>query len=149
MSSFMRRSDSSDVPPTPGEISGPLMAQYLMALLGGSGRRRGGVGGEDPFAGLFGPSAFGPENGRWGDYAFSQEALDQIISEIMENSNTHRPVAATDEITDKLPREVLEEGCKYRKAGLVFFIFTRPYSPAVGEGLRRVQGTVQLAHGGP
>jgi E3 ubiquitin-protein ligase RNF115/126 len=30
----------------------------------------------------------------------------------MENSNAHRPVPATDEIMEKLPREVLEAGCK-------------------------------------
>lgn len=31
----------------------------------------------------------------------------------MENSNTGRPVPATDEIVDKLPREVLEIGCMF------------------------------------
>ena len=31
----------------------------------------------------------------------------------MENSNAHRPVPATEEIIQKLPREVLEEGCEY------------------------------------
>ena len=30
----------------------------------------------------------------------------------MEQSNAHRPVPATDEIMAKLPRELLEEGCK-------------------------------------
>lgn len=39
-------------------------------------------------------------------------ALDQIITQIMENSNTGRPVPATDEIIENLPREVLEAGCK-------------------------------------
>ncbi len=73
----------------------------------------------------------GGEQGRWGDYVFNQEgiqslsgtkytplndfgvcaALDQIITQIMENSAAH-PVPATDEIMEKLPREVLEEGCK-------------------------------------
>lgn len=38
-------------------------------------------------------------------------ALDQIISQIMENSNAHQPVPATEEVVEKLPREVLEEGC--------------------------------------
>lgn len=41
-------------------------------------------------------------------------ALDQIITQIMENSNSHAPVPATEEIMDKLPRSILEEGCKYR-----------------------------------
>ena len=39
-------------------------------------------------------------------------ALDQVITQIMEQSNAHRPVPATDEIMAKLPRELLEEGCK-------------------------------------
>jgi E3 ubiquitin-protein ligase RNF115/126 len=121
MSSFMRRSDSSDMPGTPGEIAGPVMAQYLMALLSGMPHGRGGDG-EDPFGGMFGPGMLGPENGRWGDYAFSQEALDQIMTEIMENSNAHRPVPAPDETIDKLPREVLEDGCEctFRPRWLMF-----------------------------
>ncbi|KIM47465.1 hypothetical protein M413DRAFT_439124 [Hebeloma cylindrosporum] len=77
-----------------GNISGPLMAQYLMALLGH----------RDPA--LFGM----PENGRMGDYVFNQEALDQIISQLMETTNAHRPVPATDDIIKKLPREVLLHG---------------------------------------
>jgi hypothetical protein len=39
-------------------------------------------------------------------------ALDQVITQIMEHSNGHRPVPATEEIIEKLPREVLMEGCK-------------------------------------
>ncbi|PPQ79399.1 LOW QUALITY PROTEIN: hypothetical protein CVT25_002669 [Psilocybe cyanescens] len=77
------------------DISGPLMAQYLMALL------------SQHDLGMFGGV---PENGRMGDYVFNQEALDNIITQIMENSNSHRPVPATEEIIQKLPREVLEEG---------------------------------------
>ncbi|RPD65085.1 hypothetical protein L227DRAFT_650200 [Lentinus tigrinus ALCF2SS1-6] len=92
-------------------ITGPLLAQYLLTLMGPG---RGG----DPFAellgGVFGPGATpgagGSEPGRWGDYVFNQEALDQIISQIMENSNAHQPVPATEEVIEKLPREVLEQG---------------------------------------
>lgn len=36
----------------------------------------------------------------------------------MENSSS-RPVAATEEVTEKLPREVLEIGCKYLVFGVV------------------------------
>jgi hypothetical protein len=39
-------------------------------------------------------------------------ALDQVITQIMEHSNAHRPVPATEEIIENLPREVLMEGCK-------------------------------------
>jgi len=80
-----------------GRIAGPLMAQYLMALLGRDPLFEAGMG----EAG---------ERGRMGDYVFNQEALDQIITQIMENSNSHRPVPATDEIIGNLPRDVLEAG---------------------------------------
>jgi len=50
----------------------------------------------------------GSESGRMGDYVFNQEALDHIITQIMDNSNTNRPVPATEEIINMLPREVLE-----------------------------------------
>lgn len=100
--SFVRRAGEPPEPGTAHEISGPMMANYLMALLGGGPGARG-----DPFGGLFG---IGAESGRWGDYAFSQEALDQIVTELMENSNAHRPVAAPEETIDKLPRDLLEEG---------------------------------------
>lgn len=56
-----------------GDISGAMMAQYLMSLLGGGAARRSGTGG-DPWAAILGPGfTGGAENGRWGDYAFSQE----------------------------------------------------------------------------
>jgi len=97
MSSFLGPNAPGGQRDGPGrqDISGVLMAQYLMALLGNH---------DLPiFGGM-------PENGRMGDYVFNQEALDQIISQIMENSNAHRPVPATEEIIQKLPREVLIEG---------------------------------------
>ncbi|KAF8215912.1 hypothetical protein K438DRAFT_1799700 [Mycena galopus ATCC 62051] len=82
-------------------INGPLMARYLMALLGREHLTdvfARGMGGE------------GPQPGRMGDYVFNQEALDQIITQLMESSNNSRPVPATEEIMEKLPREVLEIG---------------------------------------
>lgn len=130
-------------------ITGPLMAQYLMALLtaqrGGGTAARGDIGG-DPLMNIFGRLALGGGlgalggglggegqangGGRWGDYVFNQEgtsmtsshinvfrntdnrtALDEIITQLMENSNSGRPVPATDEIIDNLPRETLSAGC--------------------------------------
>ncbi|CDO73110.1 hypothetical protein BN946_scf185007.g164 [Trametes cinnabarina] len=90
-------------------ITGPMLAQYLLALMGPG---RAGDPFTDLLGGMFGPAGMPPgaESGRWGDYVFNQEALDQIISQIMENSNAHQPVPATEEIIEKLPREVLEEG---------------------------------------
>ncbi|KAF6766710.1 hypothetical protein DFP72DRAFT_867341 [Ephemerocybe angulata] len=83
-------------------ITGPMMAQYLLALLGNRDPLTAMLAG-----GMGGPG--GPESGRMGDYVFNQEALDEIITQLMENSNAHRPVPATDEIMNKLPREILME----------------------------------------
>ncbi|KAI0059466.1 hypothetical protein BV25DRAFT_1840317 [Artomyces pyxidatus] len=88
------------------QIAGPLMAQYLISLL--SQRRPANVR-DNPFA-AFDFMGGGPEEGRWGDYVFNQEALDQIITQLMENSNSTRPVPATEEVIEKLDRQVLEEG---------------------------------------
>ncbi|KAJ7161289.1 hypothetical protein C8R43DRAFT_327052 [Mycena crocata] len=83
-----------------GGITGPLMAQYLMALLG-----------REHLTDMFARGmSDGPQPGRMGDYVFNQEALDQIITQLMETSNSSRPVPATDEIIENLPREVLEVG---------------------------------------
>ncbi|KAL1739960.1 hypothetical protein HDZ31DRAFT_48451 [Schizophyllum fasciatum] len=87
-----RREGGGEVP----GIAGPLFAQYLMALLGG----RAGPGLGD----------LGGMPGRMGDYVYNQEALDNIISQLMEQNNSHRPVPAPEDVMDKLPREVLEEG---------------------------------------
>ncbi|KAJ3778868.1 hypothetical protein FB446DRAFT_712395 [Lentinula raphanica] len=99
MADFLQSDDDR----TPG-IAGPLMAQYLMALMGNRGSYADMLRMGDP-----GDAA---ERGRMGDYVFNQEALDQIITNLMENSNASRPVPATEEIMDKLPREVLEVGSK-------------------------------------
>ncbi|KAG6817908.1 hypothetical protein H0H87_012376 [Tephrocybe sp. NHM501043] len=91
MSEFLRGPPSHD---NPGTITGALMAQYLMALLG---HRTGDDMGFGDLAG----------QGRMGDYVFNQEALDQIITQLMNESNAHRPVPATEEIVANLPRERL------------------------------------------
>lgn len=100
-------------------IAGPLMVQYLLAMLGG--RQRNGM---DDFFPLMGMPE-GAENGRWGDYVFNQEALDQIISQIMENSNSGHPVPATEEVMERLPREVLEEGCACPGSRSLFVTYMR------------------------
>ncbi|KAF9469815.1 hypothetical protein BDZ94DRAFT_1243324 [Collybia nuda] len=97
VSEFLRGGSDNAGGPT---ITGPIMAQYLMALLGHRG----------PMDPLFGTGMGGIEEGRMGDYVFNQEALDHIITQLMENSNSHRPVPATEDIISNLPREVLELG---------------------------------------
>ncbi|KAF9454185.1 hypothetical protein P691DRAFT_810908, partial [Macrolepiota fuliginosa MF-IS2] len=98
MSDFVRSAPTAHEAREGATISGPLFAQYLMSLLGGA---------DHP---LFPLGSGGPESGRMGDYVFSQEALDQIITQIMESSNAHRPVPATEQIIENLPREVLVTG---------------------------------------
>jgi len=111
MSEFLRQG-SPDAGHDRPNITGPMMAQYLMTLLGGPTGRAGGT--ENPLFDLLnGGDGGDARGGRWGDYVFNQEALDQVISQLMENSNAGRPVPATDEVIENLPREVLEEGSPY------------------------------------
>ncbi|KAG9314122.1 hypothetical protein JVU11DRAFT_4905 [Chiua virens] len=119
MFEFLRReadNNNNNMRP-PGDITGPLMAQYLLTLFGREPNGRG-----DPFAELLGM----PPSAQWGDYVFNQEgwslvicpyslsnyleALDQILAHLAETSTAGRPVAATDEIVSNLAREVLTEG---------------------------------------
>ncbi|KIJ66219.1 hypothetical protein HYDPIDRAFT_109213, partial [Hydnomerulius pinastri MD-312] len=99
MSDFLRRENVPDNR-AQTDISGPLMAQYLLALLGREPTGRG-----DPFSEFLGDA----QNGRLGDYVFNQDALDQIMNQLMENSTAGRPVPATEEIINNLPKEVLTE----------------------------------------
>lgn len=54
----------------PGDITGPLMAQYLLAVFGREPHGRG-----DPFSDLLGM----PPSARWGDYVFNQEGSCPLI----------------------------------------------------------------------
>ena len=40
-------------------------------------------------------------------------ALDQIITQLMENSNANRPVPASEEVIDNLKRDILLEECEF------------------------------------
>ncbi|KAF8640752.1 hypothetical protein AX17_000403 [Amanita inopinata Kibby_2008] len=99
MSEYLRR----DTPTSP-TIAGPLMAQYLMAMLGHN----------DPISELLsrrlGGDITGTQDGRLGDYVFNQEALDQIITQLMESSNANRPVPASEEVVNNLQRDILLDG---------------------------------------
>lgn len=102
LSDYVNQNGSSGPRQDRDTINGPLMFQYLLAMLQQPGRRAP-MG--DMFEGMMPPGA---ESGRMGDYVFNQEALDQIITQIMENSSAH-PVPAPEDVMEKLPREVLEE----------------------------------------
>ena len=76
-------------------------------------------------------------------------ALDQVITQIMEHSNAHRPVPATEEIIEKLPRELLMEGCK-QSVLLCYLMSTQPcYSEDARTRLCRLQRSICLGNRGP
>ncbi|KAI0081059.1 hypothetical protein K474DRAFT_1768808 [Panus rudis PR-1116 ss-1] len=101
-------------------MDGPLVFQYLLSMLAQG--RNGGEGFPPFFPGFMPPGA---ENGRMGDYVLTQEALDQIISQIMENSTPH-PVPASEEIMRDLPRTTLAPGCASSSLphSSVYFVLT-------------------------
>ncbi|THH08354.1 hypothetical protein EW145_g2762 [Phellinidium pouzarii] len=115
LSEFLRGSNEANGRDPQDSIPGQLMAQYLLTFLGGGGVR--GNRGLPPLFGALGMGEQGSDTGRWGDYVFTQEgrwsvssALDQIITQMMEGANSTRPVPATEEIVENLPRSVLERG---------------------------------------
>ncbi|KAF8513333.1 hypothetical protein BU17DRAFT_68844 [Hysterangium stoloniferum] len=86
--------DSQNRRPTPV----PMLASYLLSnLLGG---RAGGMG--DPFEMM--------ASGRFGDYAVNEEALQNILNELMANGGPPTNPPASEEIIESLPRVVLEDG---------------------------------------
>jgi len=107
LSEFIRGGPGNDRIPGSGIAAQQAMINHLIFAL--AQRHTDRPQGLNPIAELFGTHTPGPEGGRWGDYVYNQEALDQIITQLMENSNAHRPVPATEEIIEKLSKEVLME----------------------------------------
>lgn len=71
--------------------------------------REGGVGGPPGIQGLF-ASLFNPANARHGDAVYTQEALDQIISNLMEQHPTsNAPGPASPNAIQALPKKKLDE----------------------------------------
>ena len=92
----------------------------LMAALGaqnmpqgGDDARRGGPGGENvpaPFLNLFQSLGLIPGGGQMGDFVYSQEGLDRIVSQLMEQTSTsNAPPPATQADIDALPRKKVSE----------------------------------------
>ena len=80
---------------------------------------------------------------------FFMSALDQVITQIMEHSNAHRPVPATEEIIEKLPREVLMEGCK-QPVPLRHLLSIQPcHSEDARTRLCCLQRTIYIGNRGP
>lgn len=92
----------------------------LMAALGGQnmpqggdGSGRGGPSGENvpaPFLNLFQSLGLIPGGGQMGDFVYSQEGLDRIVSQLMEQTaTTNAPPPATQADIDTLPRKDVDE----------------------------------------
>lgn len=78
---------------------------------GPTGANQGGVAhpGMPPgLAGLF-ASLLNPANARSGDAVYTQEALDNIISQLMEQNTSNAPPPATEEAIAALPKKQLDE----------------------------------------
>lgn len=80
---------------------------------GGDGSSRGGPGGEyvpAPFLTLFQSLGLIPGGGQMGDFVYSQEGLDRIVSQLMEQTATsNAPPPATQADIDALPRKKVSE----------------------------------------
>lgn len=92
----------------------------LMAALGspdlpqgGDGIGRGGSGGENvpaPFLSIFQQLGLIPGGGQMGDFVYSQEGLDRIVSQLMEQTSTNNaPPPATQADIDALPQKKVSE----------------------------------------
>lgn len=92
----------------------------LMAALGaqnmpqgGETNNRGGLGGDNvppPFLNLFQSLGLIPGGGQMGDFVYSQEGLDRIVSQLMEQTATsNAPPPATEADIDALPRKKVSE----------------------------------------
>ncbi|KAF8326397.1 uncharacterized protein EI90DRAFT_1950293 [Cantharellus anzutake] len=69
-------------------------------------REREELGGPPPFLRHLLMNILGPPggNGQFGDYVLDNEALDQILTHLMEQSQGDKPVPASDEMIAQLPR---------------------------------------------
>ena len=79
------------------------------AMFGGPRAR--GPGGQATFpGGIFEmiPFLLDPRNARSGDAVFSQEALDRVMSQLMEQNQTNGPPPAPQEIIDQLPKREVD-----------------------------------------
>ena len=90
------------------------IARLLGSIFGqlgppGDGSRQGGNGGPPGLQGLF-ASLLNPANARQGDAVYTQEALDQIISTLMEQHPTsNAPGPASPDAIQSLPKRKLDE----------------------------------------
>ncbi|KAF7511955.1 hypothetical protein GJ744_003188 [Endocarpon pusillum] len=96
-------------PPPHTQFGGPLMGLFSTLLQGlGGGRGEGGADGNlGPFAIL--QRMMDPANAAQGDAVFSQEALDRVITQLMEqNQGSNAPGPASEAAIRSLPKKTVE-----------------------------------------
>jgi len=106
---------ASGTPPREGVDAIPALNTLFQTFPGGppSPGSRGQENGPPSFLrnilmSMFGAPTTGGHDGQFGDYVLNNEALDTIISQLMEQSNSDKPVPAPDELIATLPRTVVE-----------------------------------------
>lgn len=142
----------------PGGIPQHLVMNQIFGALAQRHADRRGTAAANPLAEILGVHR-GLEEGRLGDYVLNQQgeryplaekeeksttcvALDQIMTALIENSNAHRPVPATEQVVDRLDHQVLEEGCKWQVRNQPCNILTLVPSPPSRTSLCNLQGPV-------
>lgn len=106
--------------PPPPEIDDPrtFLMHYLMGLLSG-----------DPMMMFHGQDGHFQGTGAFGDYVFSQEGLDRIVSQLMETASQNKPNPATEEVINSLKKTVLTYDCELVKSGQSCAICTEYFAP--------------------
>lgn len=94
---------------------GPMMGgpqDLLSMLFPGTPAQTQGRGGPQPMAGPFGGllgMLLDPANARSGDAVFSQEALDRVMSQLMEQNQQNGAPPAPEELINQLPRKPVDK----------------------------------------
>jgi len=96
------------LPPLNSLFQGIPPASRDGASEGGAGTASGGFL-RQALMGMFGIPITEGANGQWGDYALNNEALDLIMTQLMEHSTAGRPVPVPDDMVASLPRVKVPE----------------------------------------
>lgn len=69
------------------------------------------------------------------------------MAQLMDSSNVGRPVAAPEDVIDKLPRTVLEVDCGFKPMLSLAFLKISSYSTVTFQELRGLQRFIHPEHG--
>ncbi|PVF96249.1 hypothetical protein CPB86DRAFT_787139 [Serendipita vermifera] len=111
------RNRGGQMPPLPDDPRTFLM-QYLMGMLSGN-----------PALLFDEPGGQFQGGGAFGDYVFSQEGLDRIITQLMEATGHPKPNPAPEDMITRLPRTKLTYDCGLVKSGQSCAICTEYFAP--------------------